>query len=193
MDIHREGSLGKPVKNNEFAIIDDDNNFLEPMQKGMIALTCNTMMTGYYASPELDKEVFFEDNQGRKWLKTGDIGYMDSDGYVYFVDRVKRMVKISGINIFPQEIEDCVNKFSGIVRSCVIPYTENGKTFLKLYIVVEDAVAANEEYLDALRTYIANNLLKYNMPKIIEVAKSLPLTQIGKVDFKKLSGEQAVD
>ena len=186
MDIHKEGTLGKPVKNNVFGVIDENNNFVEPMQRGMIALTCNSMMTGYYNAPELDKEVFFYDKQGRKWLKTGDVGYMDEEGYIYFVDRLKRMIKISGINIFPQEVEDCVNKFDGIVRSCVIPYVENGKNFLKLYIVLEDGVVGDDAYIEDLRAYIAKNLLKYNMPKIIEVAESLPLTQIGKVDFKVL-------
>ena len=190
MDIHKEGTLGKPVKNNVFGVIGENNNFLEPMQRGMIVLTCNSMMTGYYNAPELDKEVFFYDDKGRKWLKTGDVGYMDEEGYVYFVDRLKRMIKISGINIFPQEVEDCVNKYDGIVRSCVIPYVENGKNFLKLYIVLEDGVVGDDKYIDSLRAYIAQNLLKYNMPRIIEVAQSLPLTQIGKVDFKALQEQE---
>lgn len=186
MDIHREGTLGKPVKNNQFAIVDENNAFLQPMERGMIVISCNSMMSGYYNAPEMDEQVFFTDAQGKKWLKTGDIGYMDADGYVYFVDRLKRMVKISGINVFPQEIEDCVNSYRGISKSCVIPYKENGKTFLKLYIVTEQDVTADGEYLDGLRAHIGKNLLKYNMPKIIEAAKSLPLTQIGKVDFKVL-------
>ena len=187
MDIHKDNStLGKPIKNNYFAIIDDDNNFLKPNERGMIVLTCNTMMTGYYNSPDLNKEVFFTDAEGRKWLKTGDIGYMGDEGYVYFVDRIKRMIKISGINIYPQEIEDCVNAFDGVLRSCVIPYQENGKNFLKLYIVVEEGVVCDDGFIASLREYISNNLLKYNMPKVIECVDSLPLTQIGKVDFKKL-------
>ncbi len=187
MDIHKDNStLGKPIKNNYFAIIDDNNKFLQPNERGMIVLTCNTMMTGYYNSPQLDKEVFFDDGQGRKWLKTGDIGYMDEDGYVYFVDRIKRMIKISGINIYPQEIEDCVNAFEGILRSCVIPYEENGKNYLKLYVVMQDGYSYDANFEDSLRSYIGNNLLKYNMPKIIERVDSMPLTQIGKVDFKKL-------
>ena len=187
MDIHKDNStLGKPIKNNYFAITDDNNKFLQPNERGMIVLTCNTMMKGYYNSPQLDKEVFFEDGQGRKWLKTGDIGYMDEDGYVYFVDRIKRMIKISGINIYPQEIEDCVNAFEGILRSCVIPYEENGKNFLKLYVVMRDGYSYDANFEDSLRSYIGNNLLKYNMPKIIESVDSMPLTQIGKVDFKKL-------
>ncbi|MDE5616746.1 MAG: acyl--CoA ligase, partial [Clostridia bacterium] len=181
MDIHREGSMGKPVKNNKFGIVDDENRFLNPNDKGVIALTCNSMMSGYYNSPELDKEVFFYDGLGQKWIKTGDIGYMDEDGYVYFVDRLKRMVKISGVNVFPQEIEDCVNKFGGIAKSCIVSYVDNGKTFLKLYIVVENGVVGSDEYVESLRAYISENLLKYNIPKIIEIVESLPLTQIGKV------------
>ena len=190
MDIHKEGTIGKPVKNNEFGIIDDKNNFLKPMEKGMIALTCNSMMSGYYNSPELDKEVFFYDKQGRKWLKTGDVGYMDDEGYVYFVDRLKRMVKISGVNVFPQEVEDCVNEFDGISKSCLVSYIDNGKTFLKLYVILEDGVIGDDKYIADLRAHIAKNLLKYNMPKKIEIAKSLPLTQIGKVDFKVLQARE---
>lgn len=187
MDIHKDNdTLGKPVKNNTFAIIDGENNFLPPYERGMITLTCNTMMKGYYASPQLDSEVFFYDGEGRKWLKTGDIGYMDCDGYVYFVDREKRMVKISGVNVYPQEIEDCVNMFDGVKNSCIIPYQDNGKAQLKLFIVLKDGTRYDEDYQKKLREHIAANLLKYNMPKVIENVASLPLTQIGKVDFKKL-------
>ncbi len=189
MDIHKEGTLGKPVKNNHFAVVDENNNFLKPMERGMLVLTCNTMMSGYYKAEELDKEVFFFDADGRKWLKTGDIGYMDEQGYVYFVDRLKRMVKISGINVYPQEIEDCVNKFDSVVRSCVIPYEESGKTYLKLYVVADEDVETNGEYEKRLRDYISENLLKYNMPRVIIFKQSLPLTQIGKVDFRKLQSE----
>lgn len=194
MDIHKDNStLGKPIKNNRFAIMGDDNDFLPPGQRGMIVLACNTMMTGYYNAPELDKEVFFIDDDGHKWLKTGDIGYIDDDGYVYFVDRIKRMIKISGINIYPQEIEDCVNAFDGVLRSCVIPYRESGKNFLKLYVVMEDGAVFDEDLERRLRKYISDNLLKYNMPKIIKRVDSLPLTQIGKVDFKKLQEQENLD
>lgn len=186
MDIHKEGTLGKPIKNNKFAIIDENDKFLKPNQKGMIVISTNSMMTGYYNDDELTRKTIFEDNNGEKWLKTGDIGYMDEDGYVYFTDRLKRMVKISGINVFPQEIEDYVNKYEGVYKSCVISVNQNGRTELKLYLMPKDGVVADEKYIEGLKEYIASHLLKYSVPRIVEIVDSLPLTQIGKVDFKKL-------
>lgn len=187
MDIHKDNdTLGKPLKNNTFAIIDSQNNFLRPFERGMITLSCNTMMAGYYNHPQLDGEVFFYDGEGRKWLKTGDIGYMDDEGYVYFVDREKRMVKISGVNVYPQEIEDCVKLFDGVKMSCAIPFEEDGKNYLKLYVVLDKGATFDEVFKKNLKEYISSRLLKYNVPKIIEMVDTLPLTQIGKVDFKKL-------
>lgn len=186
MDIHKEGTLGKPTKNNKFAVVDENNNFLPPMQKGMLVLSTNSMMTGYYNDEELTKETIFYDSKGEKWLKTGDIGYMDEEGYVYFVDRLKRMVKISGVNVFPQEIEDYVDKYDGILRSCVISAEKDGKTYLKLYIMTKDGVNADDAYIENLKKYIGANLLKYSVPRVVKKVDYLPLTQIGKVDFKKL-------
>ena len=190
MDIHKEGTLGKPTKNNKFAVVNEKSEFLPPMQKGMLVISTLGMMSGYYNDEKLTKETIFNDKNGEKWLKTGDIGYMDEDGYVYFVDRLKRMVKISGVNVFPQEIEDLVDKYEGILRSCVISVEKEGKPQLKLYIMVKDGVVADDKYIDGLKKYIGANLLKYSVPKIVEKVDSLPLTQIGKVDFKKLQ-EQA--
>ena len=190
MDIHKEGTLGKPTKNNKFAVVNEKNEFLPPMQKGMLVISTLGMMSGYYNDEKLTKETIFTDKNGEKWLKTGDIGYMDEDGYVYFVDRLKRMVKISGVNVFPQEIEDLVDKYEGILRSCVISVEKEGKPQLKLYIMVKDGVVADDKYIEGLKEYIGANLLKYSVPKIVEKVESLPLTQIGKVDFKKLQ-EQA--
>lgn len=189
MDIHKEGTLGKPIKNNKFAIIDENNNFLSYNQKGMIVIATNSMMSGYYDDEELTKETIFVDKKGEKWLKTGDIGYIDEDGYVYFIDRLKRMVKISGMNVFPQEIEDYVNKYDGVYKSCVISVNKDGRTELKLYLMTKDGVVADEKYIKGLKDYIAKHLLKYSVPRLVEVVDSLPLTQIGKVDFKKLQEE----
>lgn len=189
MDIHKEGTLGKPTKNNKFAVIDENNNFLEPMQKGMLVISTNSMMTGYYNDEELTKQTIFTDKNGEKWLKTGDVGYMDEDGYVYFVDRLKRMVKISGMNVFPQEIEDYVNKYEGVLKSCVISVNKNNRTELKMYLMVKDGVVADDKYIQGIKDYISQNLLKYSVPRIVEVVDSLPVTQIGKVDFKKLQEE----
>lgn len=186
MDIHKEGTLGKAVKNVKFAIVDDNNNFLEPYNRGMIVINTQTMMTGYYNDEEMTKLTIFEDDKGRKWLKTGDIGYMDNEDYVYFVDRLKRMVKISGVNVYPQEIEDCIYGYKGVDKCCVIGVLNNGKQELKLYIKTKDGVEFNNEYIQGVREYIGQRMLKYSVPGIIEQIDNMPLTQIGKVDFKKL-------
>ena len=149
-------------------------------------------MTGYYGDEEATKNAFFESG-GAKWVRTGDMGRIDEDGFVYFVDRKKRVIKISGNNVFPQEIENVVNKVEGVKRSCVVAMKYDGKPAARL-IIQPVAGADLKELEKAVKAEIAAKLLKYAMPKAVEFRESLPLTQIGKVDYRKLEetgGENA--
>ncbi len=191
---YREGSIGKPLKNTVFGIFDDNDKPLPCDTVGNLCISANTLMTGYYGDEEATEKAFFEYG-GAQWVRTGDMGRMDKDGFVYFVDRKKRVIKIAGNNVFPQEIENVVNKVEGVKRSCVVAMTDNGKPAVKLIVQPEDG--ADKSALEkAVLSAIKSKLLKYATPRVVEFRDKLPLTQIGKVDYRKLEekgGENAQD
>lgn len=189
---YREGSIGKPFKNTRFGIFDDDDKPLPFDTVGNLCISSNTMMSGYYGDEEATKQAFFM-HDGARWVRTGDMGKIDKDGFVYFVDRKKRVIKISGNNVFPQEIENVVNKVDGVKRSCVVAMKCDGKPAVRL--IVQPVEGADEKALEQrIVTEIKSKLLKYATPKVVEFRNRLPLTQIGKVDYRKLEetgGENA--
>ena len=182
-DIYREGSLGKPIRGSRFAIVDDAFRFLAAGERGMLLIGGEMLMSGYWgADPD---EGFWTDAQGTRWLITGDIGYLDADGYFYFVDSAKRMVKISGVNVFPQEIENVVSQLPQIRACCAIRCVRESKNAIDLYIVLQDGMCYNQDIEHAIRDAIGRQLLKYSQPARILPIDDLPLTQIGKVDYRK--------
>lgn len=181
---YREGSLGKPLKNTSFGVFDDNDKPLPCGQVGNLCISANTLMTGYYGDEEATENAFFV-SDGKKWVRTGDMGRMDADGFVYFVDRKKRVIKIAGNNVFPQEIENVVNKVDGVKRSCVVAMVFEGKPAVKLIVQPKEGID-KADLESRIRNEISQKMLKYNMPKSILFEDKLPLTQIGKVDYRKL-------
>ncbi|MEG2414045.1 MAG: AMP-binding protein [Clostridia bacterium] len=192
-NLYRKNSIGKPIKGNEFAIIDEQENFVEPPKVGMIVIASDQLMSSYFDDEKSTKEAFFLDEKGKKWLKTGDIGYMDKDGYVFFVDRAKRLIKISGMNVFPQEIENLVSKLEFVENCCLVKKMYNNKTGTLLFVALKANLCYNNTNFDAvqaIRKEISRHMLKYYMPQEIRIVDTLPLTQIGKVDYKKLEEKE---
>ncbi|MGN0765022.1 MAG: class I adenylate-forming enzyme family protein [Christensenellales bacterium] len=186
MKVYKPNSIGRPVKSMTFAIIDEQGNFLPPKSKGEIVISGPTLMKGYYHSED-DREAFFEDDKHVKWLRSGDVGYIDEDGNVFFTDRIKRLVKISGVNVFPQEIENVVDNLDCVKISCVVETTINGKSATKLYVVKDKSTLLGEQEIqEKIRQAIAQNFMRHSMPGIIEFIDELPRTPIGKVDFVAL-------
>ncbi len=184
----REGSIGKPVANTWFEAFGEDGQPVPRGTDGELCVSTDMAMTRYYGDPQATAAVFF-DHGGKRWIKTGDIGRLDEDGFVYFVDRKKRMIKISGHNVFPQEIENVVNKVAGVKRCCVVAAEDDGKPAVKLFIQKDDD-ADEEQVRNAARDAIAAKLMKYSMPRYIVFVDKLPLTQIGKVDYRKLEEDR---
>ncbi|MEG2676160.1 MAG: class I adenylate-forming enzyme family protein, partial [Clostridia bacterium] len=167
--------------------------FVEPPKVGMIVIASDQLMSSYFDDEKSTKEAFFLDENGKKWLKTGDIGYMDKDGYVFFVDRAKRLIKISGMNVFPQEIENLVSKLEFVENCCLVKKMYNNKTGTLLFVALKANLCYNNTNFDAvqaIRKEISRHMLKYYMPQEIRIVDTLPLTQIGKVDYKKLEEKE---
>ena len=106
---------------------------------------------------------------------------------MFFTDRIKRLVKISGVNVFPQEIENVVDNLDCVKISCVVETTIKGKSATKLYVVKDKStLLSDKEIEERIRQAIAQNFMRYSMPGIIEFIDELPRTPIGKVDFVAL-------
>ena len=179
-------SVGKGLKGVEFAIVDRGGSRLEPGEIGEICVHSDTMMTGYYDDEESTSLAMTSDKTGKIWIHTGDIGYLDEDGYLYFKDRLKRMVKISGMNVFPKEIEEIAERVDGIEHAVALSSTLEGKPIIKLLVVLKRGCTFDDSMKNTIRTAISSELMKYSVPRVIEARESLPLTIVGKVDYRQL-------
>lgn len=176
-------SCGKAIPNTKIEIWDEQNKPLSPKTIGEIAVASPSVMKGY-----LNEVNGFVYKDKLKWIKTGDMGYMDEEGFLYILDRRKRSIKINAINVFPSEIENLVKKIDEIDEACAVPYHYNDKTYIKLYITLKNK---NEEDVNVekikkeILNLCKNNLIKYSVPRMIEVIDAMPRIDFGKIDFKK--------
>lgn len=146
---------------------------------GEILISTPSVMNGYLKG---DSPIVL-DEQGNKWLRTGDIGYLDNDGKLYYKGREKRMHKVGGVNIFPQEVEKKAEELAEIVHACAVRMIFDGKPALKLLVVTNDG-KLSFGLKNKITNKIREELLTYAVPKIIENADKLKLTMLGKVDYK---------
>lgn len=186
-----DGAVGLPLGNTKIAIVDKDNRFLSSGELGEICISGENVMSGYYGDSITSSEVLFLGEDNNTYVKTGDYGYISDSGHLFYVDRLKRMIKISGINVFPAEIERLVTDNIDIVsKCCAIESICNEKSSIKLFVMLKNDNADKEKVELDIRKLIKNNLMKYSMPKKIVFTHSLPMTEIGKVDYKKLTFEE---
>lgn len=180
---NRDGSIGLPFPDTEIAIEnrDERGTFFPPKSRheGEICIRGPQVMQGYLNHPEDTARSLFNG-----WLRTGDIGYIDKDGYVYVVDRVKEMILSGGYNVYPRRVEEAIYEHPAIAECAVIgiPDSYFGEV-PKAFVVVKQDAVVDEERLIA---YLAPKLAKYELPRSIAIVDALPKTLIGKVDKKKL-------
>jgi len=180
---NKTGSIGMPLPGTVIEIRHVEGGGKKLVKDGEIGEICvigPQVMQGYWNNEKENKEVL----RGNR-LHTGDLGYMDEDGYIFVVDRLKEVVIISGFNVYPREIEELLYKHTSISEAAVIglPDEYKGqklKAFIKLRLGEE---LSQEKVTD----YLKGKLAKYKVPEEIEFVKELPKTMIGKVDKKKLS------
>lgn len=176
------GKLGLPVPSTEVAILDDDGAPLPLGATGEIGVRGPQVMRGYWNKPQETAEVLTADG----WLRTGDIGRMDRDGYVEFVDRKKDIIVVSGMKAYPQEIDDAVRLHPGVEDAAAIgvPDAHSGEAVM-LFVVRRDPGLTEA----ALRRHCEEHLAPYKRPRHIEFRQELPRTAIGKVLRRQLKDE----
>lgn len=179
-------SIGKALVNTKIIITDENDIVLPPYGKGQICVTGDTVMAGYLNDKKTTQQTFFKDANGVEWLKTGDIGYLDDKGFLFFINRKKRLIIISGVNVFPSEIEKYADEVEGVKRSCAVEKTIDGKRHIVLYVVLKTGVFFDAALLEKIINHLKRNLDKWSQPKMIVPIKNLPLTQLGKIDIRAL-------
>jgi acyl-CoA synthetase (AMP-forming)/AMP-acid ligase II len=173
------GNIGLPLPGIEIAIKDDAGNSLPLGQSGEICIKGPNVMTGYYQQPEETAKAFTSDG----FMRTGDIGIMDEQGFTQIVDRKKDMILVSGFNVFPNELENVISLCPGVVECAAvgIPDEKQGEA-IKVFVVRSDVTLTEDD----ISSYCRDNLTGYKQPKYIEFRDELPKTNVGKVLRREL-------
>ena len=189
----KEGSIGIPFPDTYIKIVKPDTDEELPYgEEGEILLAGPTVMKEYIKHPEETAQTLRRHADGLTWVYTGDLGYMDEEGFIYFRGRSKRMIISSGYNIYPAQLENIFDANELVQMSCVIgvpdPYRMHRP---KVFVTLKPGVEPSEETRKAIMDYAAKHIAKYAMPKELEFRESLPKTLVGKVAYRKLEEEEA--
>ncbi len=198
-ECNKLGSIGIPMVKTEFKIVEPGTDKeLTYNQNGELCISGPTVMLGYYNNEEETSLVLRKHSDGKLWLHTGDMGYIDNDGVLYYSQRITRMFISSGVNVYPSSIETVISSINEIEMCAVIPIQHEYKGMVpKVYIVLKQGYELNEDIINKIKLNCLENLDKYHQPYQIEFRNTLPITNlgndIGKVDYKKLEDENTRD
>lgn len=179
------GSIGLPIPSTELKICDDEGVEVKQGEAGEVYVRGPQVMRGYWKRPIETAHVLSEDG----WLRTGDIGKIDSEGFVYLVDRKKDMIIVSGFNVYPNEVENIIADMPGVLEVGVIglPHETSGE-LVKACVVKKDPTLTKE----AIIAHCKEHLTAYKIPKRIEFFDELPKSNVGKILRRALRDENLV-
>lgn len=185
------GSIGIPMVGNTYKIWDPDTDKEKAIgEEGEIIVNGPTLMSGYLNNQKETKQVLRR-HDGKLWLHTGDIGYISANGIVYYTQRLKRMIVVSGFNVYPSMIEGVLESHPAIKKACVIGIPHPYKMHVpKAFIVLNDGYKWNNSLEKELKELCKRKLATFSVPKEFEVRESLPKTLYNKVNYKELEKEE---
>ena len=191
--MNKEGSIGLPFPDMYYKIVKPGTQEEVPYgEEGEICLAGPTVMLEYRNHPEETAQTLQTHPDGLTWVHTGDLGLMDSDGFVYFRQRIKRMIVTSGYNVYPSQIENILDAHELVQISCVIGIPDPYKMQrVKAFVVLKPGISPSEENRERIMDYCRKNIAKYALPKEIEFRDQLPKTLVGKVAYRELEAEEA--
>ena len=190
----KAGSIGIPYPDTFYKIVKPGTHEKLPYGEiGEICLSGPTVMLGYLDDEEETGRVLQQHEDGLMWLFTGDLGYMEADGYLYFKQRIKRMIVTCGYTVFPQSIENVIDSHPDVLYSSAIglPDEYRGQR-IKAYVVLKSGVKPTKAIKNSIRGYREVNIVKYAIPGEFEFRDSLPKTLVGKVDYRALELESSL-
>jgi acyl-CoA synthetase (AMP-forming)/AMP-acid ligase II len=179
-------TVGKPLVGITVALKDEEGNQVLPGDTGILWIKGDNVMLGYYNAPEYTAQIMDDG-----WLDTGDLAYVDKQGFLVMSGRFKDVIKNKGINIYPQEIENVIMTHPAVLMVGVVGKIEEGVGEIPVVFVKLRSPAKNIE--QELRALCSNALASYKVPRTITILEELPLTALGKVDKKKLKADYLLD
>jgi len=189
---YREGSIGVPFPDMLAKVVTLDTTDEAPLgEEGEICVSGPAVMMGYLDNPQETAETLKKHADGRIWLHTGDIGTMDQDGFFHFRLRQKRMIKSSGMNVYPAQVEELLYKHPKVRDACVIGVPDEAQVqVVKGFVVLKNPADAGAETEKELINYCREHLIKWSCPRSIEFRDDLPKTLVGKIAFNVLEKEE---
>ena len=190
--LYKEGTVGIPLPDMYYKIVKiGTHDEALCNQDGEICISGPTVMIKYVNNPEETYQTIRKHDDNRYWLHTGDIGSMDENGFVFFKQRLKRVIISSGYNIYPSYIENVINSHPDVLTSTVIGIDHPYKNQVaKAFIVLRDNVKVTDKIKKEIKKICEQNISKYSLPYEYEFRSSLPKTSVGKVAFTKLEEEE---
>ncbi|MBQ2203669.1 MAG: acyl--CoA ligase [Oscillospiraceae bacterium] len=190
-DYARSGSIGVPFPDTYYKIVKPGTTEeTDPNIEGEICISGPSVMMCYVDNPEETAQTLRRHADGRIWLHTGDLGAMDTDGFVYFRQRIKRMIITSGYNVYPSQLENIIDGHEKVLLSCVVGVKDKYKMQkVKAFVVLRPGFEPTEEVRQELFDHCRKHIAKYAMPYEIEFRTELPKTLVGKVAYRVLEEE----
>ncbi|MBR2477140.1 MAG: acyl--CoA ligase [Clostridia bacterium] len=192
IDCYREGSIGIPFPDTYYKIvIPNTNEEAAPGEMGEICISGPTLMKEYINNPKETSLTLREHDDGKVYLHTGDLGRMDEDGFIYFVQRLKRMIVTSGYNVYPSQIENVIDSHEAVMFSTVIGVKDEVRIQkVKAFIVLKPGFTPTDEIKESIKSLCEKNIAKYALPREYEFRDNLPKTLVGKVAYRELEKEE---
>lgn len=192
-DTYREGSIGIPLSDIYYSVVDPHNDKELPYgEEGEICICGPTVMKGYLNNAEETASTLRRHEDGNLWLHTGDLGYMDEDGFVYYKQRMKRLIIVSGINVYPSQVENAIDAHPDVLLSCAVGIPDPYKMHVvKAFVVLRQGVEPSDKIKEEIIENCKKNVSRYGVPREIEFRTELPKTLVGKVAYRVLEEEEA--
>lgn len=191
MDKEKEGSIGLPFPDMKYAIVEPGTeDVVAPNTRGEIILTGPSVMKGYLKNQEETDQTLKKMPDGNVWLHTGDLGYIDEEGFVFFCQRIKRMIITNGYNVYPGQLENAIDSVPEVAYSCVIGVKDERRgQRVRAYVVLRDKFKPSDEIRNKIMDVLKKKIDAYALPKEIIFRSELPKTLVGKVFYRQLEEE----
>ena len=180
----RIGSVGKPLRGIEITVRDENQSILPAGTVGEVYIAGDTLMNGYYKDKTATEKTILI-LEGKAWVRSGDLGYLDEEGYLFLKGRIKRVYKIAGINVYPAEVEKIATDLTEDIHDAALELFESPKPHLTLFLIRnKNSSRSEEEIRETVMERISGRMTKYCIPEKVIFLESFPKTKVGKIDHK---------
>lgn len=183
---YKSDTIGLPLENVVMQIWDENHREVPDGKIGEIVISGPTIMNGYYSENGAEDDGLYTDSNGVKWVMSGDLGFRDEDGYFHFSGRKKRVIIISGYNVYPSDIEKKVQELDFVRDVCCVKGYKDSKQIIRMFVSFSNH-ENTEEHKKEIINLIESNFSKFSVPREIIVLDSLPQTPLMKTDFMRLT------